>query len=145
MPREFLGFDHIDARVASLRDAEPFYDRLLGELGLTRKTHSYVDEHGEWVDVPAGAEPNVAEYYEPAKPGAAPCFIGIIEDPTMTPVLTRIAFRVPSEDELALWRDRLASMGARNVEVSPDPNYPAVFFEDPCGTKLELCARNPER
>jgi catechol 2,3-dioxygenase-like lactoylglutathione lyase family enzyme len=143
MATEFLGFDHVDARVTSLRDAEPFYDGLLPELGLTRKNHAYVDAHGEWGDVPDGAAHNVVEYYESKKPGAAARFIGIIEDRHMTPVLTRIAFRIASEAELGTWQERLASMGARNIEPSASPDYPALFFEDPCGTKLELCARRP--
>jgi hypothetical protein len=143
MPAAFLGFDHIDARVTSIRKAEPFYDMLLPELGLTGKRHAFVDERGEWGDVPADGAYNVAEYYEPAQPGRAARFFGVIEDPAMTPVATRIAFRVGSEQELEPWRRRLTEIGAGNVEPSASPEYPAIFFEDPCGTKLELCARRP--
>lgn len=145
MATEFLGFDHIDTRVTSLRVVQPFYDQLLPELGLTRKNYGYVDEGGEWCDAPDGVAHNVVEYCEPKKRGAAARFIGIIEDRNMTPVLTRIAFRIASEDDLGLWRERLVMMGARNIEPSASPDYPAVFFEDPCGTKLELCARRPAR
>jgi catechol 2,3-dioxygenase-like lactoylglutathione lyase family enzyme len=137
---EFAGFDHIDARVRSLAAVEAFYDALLPELGLPRKTRSFVDAEGEWHSTAAGEAYNVAEYYE-AEGDGAPRFLGIIEDAAMTPVLTRIAFRAP-RGELAAWAGRLQALGARNVETSEDMEaYPAVFFEDAVGTKLEICAR----
>ena len=40
------------------------------------------------------------------------------------------------------WRRR--ELGAVNVELSADMDaYPAVFFEDPAGTLLEIVARKP--
>jgi len=137
---EFLGVDHIDLRVPSFGETESFYDQLLPALGLTQKRYAFVDARGEWSDVPPGSAPNVAEYYESAAQ-AAPHFIGIIEAQGMVATQTRVAFRVAASD-LTAWQGRLRAMGARNVEPSSDPEmYPAVFFEDPCGTKLELCAR----
>ena len=141
----FQGFDHIDARVRSLKAVEAFYDRLMPELGLPRKRHAHVDELGEW-DEPSDEKPyNAAEYYEPQESGKTGFFIGFIEDPKMTPTLTRIAFRVASPAELDRWQTFLASIGAMNVERSASEDYPAIFFEDACGTKLELCsaAGNP--
>jgi catechol 2,3-dioxygenase-like lactoylglutathione lyase family enzyme len=138
----FLGFDHLDVRVRSLPLAEPFYDRFLPALGLIRKTHSFVDENGDWSDAADGAPYNVSEYYESPEPGCPARFIGIIEDPKMVPIATRIAFRVASEAELEGWRERLGAIGATGVEGETSGPYPALFFEDPCGTKLELCARN---
>jgi catechol 2,3-dioxygenase-like lactoylglutathione lyase family enzyme len=140
----FLGVDHVDARVRSLAEAEPFYDRFLPALGLGRKSPAFVDERGEWTELPDGAAPNVAEYYETPEPGSPARFIGIIEDPRMVPPQTRIAFAVADQGELEGWFGRLQEMGARHVEWSADrAAYPAIFFEDPCGTKLELCARRP--
>ena len=63
----------------------------------------------------------------------------------MRPTLTRIAIRVLTAGELDRWFDALSSIGARNVERSASADYPAIFFEDPGGTKLELCARHPEK
>jgi hypothetical protein len=38
----------------------------------------------------------------------------------------------------------LEDAGACNIEPSAEMSaYPAVFFEDPAGTKLELVARRP--
>ena len=59
----------------------------------------------------------------------------------MQPVKTRIAFRVASKEDLPQWTAFLESIGAVNIEPSASEEYPAIFFEDACGTKLELCAR----
>jgi len=143
MPK-FCGFDHVDARVPSLAVVEAFYDRLLPALGLSRTKYSHVDARGDWHDVDAHHPANTKEYYEIVEPGGLPSFVGIIEDRTMQPTLTRVAFRVGTRGELDEWEPRLREWGAKNVEWCADMDaYPAVFFEDPAGTKLELCARNP--
>ena len=139
----FGGIDHIDLRVPSLSAVEPFYDRLFAALGLTRKTHSVVDAEGNWSAAPDGGPYNVSEYYETPVAGEPARFIGIIEDRGMAPVQTRVAFRVESEAALAAWRERLVAFGAVGVEGETSGAYPALFFEDPGGTRLELCARRP--
>ena len=142
MAADFLGFDHIDTRVRSLRNVEGFYDKLMPELGLPQKRLSHVDERGDWYE-PSDARPyNTVEYFEPATPGKVTCFIGFIEDPKMVPNLTRIAFRV-LEPALDRWHSFLSSIGAVNIEWSASAEYPALFFEDPAGTKLEVVARRP--
>jgi len=141
MPK-FLGFDHIDARVPSLIAVEPFYDALLPLLGLTSKKQAHVDAAGDWHEPGPGKSANASEYYETPEPGKAAFFIGIIEDATMTVTRTRIAFRVTSD--LPGWEQRLRDLGARNIERSADLEaYPAIFFEDPLGTRLEVSARKP--
>jgi len=141
----FQGIDHIDTRVWSISVVELFYDRLLPKLGLTRKRHAYVDDDGNWHDATNGRRYNAVEYYEDAVPGRVACFIGFIEDGAMQPVSTRIAFRVGSPAEIEKWLSYLPSIGAINIEPSDSSDYPAIFFEDPCGTKLELVARHPEQ
>ncbi len=138
----FNGFDHIDTRVRSIAEAEPFYDRLLPELGLVRKTYAFVDEKGEWHETDAGRPYNAIEYHEARDLTRAVHFIGFIEDPGTVPNASRIAFRVASGAELDRWFERLHEFGARHIEKSDDMSaYPAIFFEDPCGTKLEICSR----
>ena len=138
----FFGFDHIDTRVPSLARVEPFYDRLMKELGLPRKRHSFVDAAGDWHELVPGQTHNVAEYYEELQPDRASFFIGFIEDPAMTPTKTRIAFRVKSAAELPRWETLLREMGAQKIERSESmDDYPAIFFEDPAGTMLEIVAR----
>jgi catechol 2,3-dioxygenase-like lactoylglutathione lyase family enzyme len=138
----FRGVDHVDARVPSLAAVEPFYDRLLPALGLPRKTHSHVDAAGDWHDADHEHPANVAEYYEDPPIDGAARFVGIIEDASMAVSRTRLAFRVASRDEVEAWEPKLRALGARGIERSDDMDaYPAIFFEDPVGTKLEICAR----
>ena len=127
----------------SLAAVESFYDALMPELGLPQKRFSYVDDAGEWHEISSENRHNTVEYFERTQPGRTPFFFGLIERPDHQPGLTRIAFRVEHDRMLEL-EGRLAAMGARNVERSEDLEaYPAVFFEDPQGTKLELVARRP--
>lgn len=140
----FLGIDHIDTRVTDVAAVEAFYDELMPKLGLPRKRHAYVDAAGDWHDVAEDNPYNAVEYYENAATGSVPRFIGFIEDAEMRPTKTRIAFRISGPDALKPFAEYLAGIGAKNVELSADmESYPAVFFEDPAGTLLELCAKKP--
>jgi catechol 2,3-dioxygenase-like lactoylglutathione lyase family enzyme len=143
----FLGYDHVDARVTSIARVEPFYDRLMPELHLPEKRYAHVDPGGEWYDASEERPYNAIEYHEEAhaSPGGPAFFMGFIEDPQMVPTSTRIAFRIPSEADLIHWHAMLLAIGARAIEWSEGEEYPAIFFEDPCGTKLEVCARRPLR
>jgi catechol 2,3-dioxygenase-like lactoylglutathione lyase family enzyme len=138
---QFAGFDHIDVRVRSLAGVESFYDALMPLLGLSRKSYALV-EGDVWTDLPGPAGHNAIEFFEPLEPGHTAFFIGFIEDPKHLPQGTRIAFRDTAPFDAAGWIARLRALGARAVEPSDDlATYPAVFFEDPAGTKLEICAR----
>lgn len=141
MSSKFLGFDHIDTRVRSLRAVEQFYDQLMPKLGLATKRKSHVDKKGDWYDASEDRPYNTVEYFEEPSTGGAALFIGFIEDSGMVPTLTRIAFRVGSPAELQRWHALLSGIGAVNIQWSASEEYPALFFEDPAGTKLELVAR----
>ena len=53
--------------------------------------------------------------------------------------LIRLAASAASNQER-----ELASIGAVRIEPSADmESYPALFFEDNAGSRLELCARRP--
>jgi catechol 2,3-dioxygenase-like lactoylglutathione lyase family enzyme len=139
----FLGFDHVDVRVRSVAQVEAFYDAILPALGLGRKSYAHVAADGEWHDVDDSHPANAVEFFERSDGKRPPRFIGFIEDAAMVPVATRLAFAVGSADELEGWEERLRAIGARALERSEDMSgYPALFFEDPAGTRLELCARN---
>ena len=118
--------DHVDVRVRSLAEARPFYEVLLPALGFTRE----VKLEG-WL-----------QYKAPGTDGATE-FVGVTESPRHIANECRIAFWADSTQEV----DRLAAIaihaGARNVEgpVYEEPRYYAVFFEDPCGNRLEICYR----
>ena len=138
MSVEFLGFDHIDCRVRSLPAVEAFYDDLMPVLGLTEKRYAYVDANGDWHD--EFENYNTVEYYEAGHLTKPRRFFGIIENPLHRLSDTRVAFRVKVPDLPSL-QALIERLGAQNVEASDDPAYPAVFFEDPLGTKLEFTGR----
>ncbi len=138
---EFAGFDHVDVRVRSLAAVEPFYDALMPLLGLPRKSYARV-EGDEWTALERGGTHNAVEYFELPAAGRTARFIGFIEDSRHQASATRIAFGSAAPFDAAAWLERLQRLCARAVEPSADlESYPAVFFEDPAGTKLEICAR----
>jgi len=122
MPRLY---DHIDLRVPSLRNATPFYEAVIPALGFTRR----VDVE-DWLQYENSSE-------------SAGAFFGVTESPEHVANENRIAFWAESEGEV----DRLAEIairaGARNVEgpMLYEAGYYAVFFEDPCGNRFEVCHR----
>ncbi|HUI07795.1 MAG TPA: VOC family protein [Verrucomicrobiae bacterium] len=121
-------FDHIDLRVKDVARAKKFYVPVLNALGFT------VDQKiTDWVS-----------YEAPRKDGRPAEFFGFTHDPDHTPNGTRIAFWAETRAEV----DRIAGVarkaGAKNIEgpeVYEEPDYYAVFFEDPEGNKLEVCCR----
>jgi predicted enzyme related to lactoylglutathione lyase len=121
-------FDHIDLRVGSLVEARPFYKVLLPALGFTRDA-----------SIPGWFT------FEAVDSDGAREFFGITESPTHIANECRIAFWVDSMPEV----DRLAAIvrraGGRNIEgpLYEEPQYYAVFFDDPSGNRLEICYREP--
>ena len=138
---QLLGLDHADIRVPSIAAVEHFYDALLPALGLSRKSESHVGSDGEWYDVDAAHPRNAIEYHTPAAPGERGWFVGFIEDAGMIPTKTRIAFALDAETDLPAVEPLVRDAGGRVVEWSIDAGYPALFFEDPAGTRLEICTR----
>jgi catechol 2,3-dioxygenase-like lactoylglutathione lyase family enzyme len=139
---QFLGFDHVDTRVRSLTAVEAFYDKLMPEIGLPEKDCHIVDVAGDWRRAGPGENYNTIEYHEKPSDQRPAHFIGFVEDPAMKPISTRVAFRIASVDELDHWISLLGRIGACNIEPSSSyEDWPAVFFEDPAGTKLEIVAR----
>jgi predicted enzyme related to lactoylglutathione lyase len=122
MPRLY---DHIDLRVPSLRDATAFYEILLPALGFTRR----VDVE-DWLQYETTSE-------------SAGTFFGVTESPEHIANENRIAFWAEDQGEV----DRLAEIavraGASKVEgpMPYEAGYYAVFFEDPCGNRFEVCHR----
>jgi catechol 2,3-dioxygenase-like lactoylglutathione lyase family enzyme len=136
-----LGLDHVDMRVPALGAVERFYDAFAERLGLATKRYAKVEFGGaSWQDS-SPEDYNAVEYYAEPVPGRARLFFGVIEEPGSQPSRSRIAFAVP-EAELDEWERLLPGIGAREIERG-DPDYPAVFFTDPLGTRLEVCARRP--
>jgi len=138
----YLGIDHIDLRVPALGAVEAFYDALFERLGLTRKKYSLVETGGSsWRDA-TPENYNAVEWYEENVSGRPALFFGVIEEEGAQPARGRIAFAV-APGSLDEWERVLPQIGARDVERNDQEWYPAIFFTDALGTRLEVCARPP--
>ena len=119
-------FDHVDLRVRSLAEVRGFYEVLLPALGFTRDATIEGWLQYEAVDADGAGE-----------------FFGVTESANHHSNECRIAFWTGSNQDV----DRLAELvlraGARHVEgpLYEEPDYYAVFFEDPCGNRFEICYR----
>jgi len=140
---KLLCLHHADIRVPSIAAVEAFYDAVFPALGLSRKTEAHVGPDGEWYDVNDHRPRNAIEYHTPLAAGVPEWFVGFIEDTPMVPTATRFAFAFDREDELAAVETLVRDAGGRVVEWSIEADYPALFFEDPVGTRLEVCVRRP--
>jgi predicted enzyme related to lactoylglutathione lyase len=118
-------YDHVDLRVPQLARVTSFYERLLPALGFTRE----VRVEG-WLQFEA-AGADISEFF------------GVTESRGHVANENPIAFWAESASEV----DRLAEVarhaGAHNIEgpMQYERGYYAVFFEDPCGNRLEVCYR----
>ena len=118
-------YDHIDLRAPRLAEVVPFYEALLPALGFTRR----VAVEG-WLQFEA-EDGDVTEFF------------GVTESASHVANENRVAFWAESDGEV----DRVAQVarqaGAIHLEgpMPYEPGYYAVFFEDPCGNRLEVCHR----
>lgn len=118
-------YDHVDLRVRSLAEVRSFYEGLLPALGFHRN-----DSNSRWLEFEA-VEAGVSDYF------------AVTESPGHVANANRIAFWADTKervDELAVI---VRDAGAQNVEgpAFEAPHYYAVFFEDPCGNRFEICHR----
>lgn len=118
-------YDHIDLRAPNLAVVTPFYEALLPALGFTRK----VEVEG-WLQYEAGD-------------GDITAFFGVTESPAHVPNENRVAFWTESQAAVDALAGAALRAGARNMEgpMPYEPGYYAVFFDDPCGNRLEICHR----
>jgi glyoxylase I family protein len=128
--------NHLDLTVSDLAVSVPFYDALLGFLGLERR------------DPAAGGRPVWHATNERLRPfgialcEAAPPHRGKRHD-RFAPGLHHVAFHAASREDVDALHHRLPQIGA--VILDPPADYPqygpvyyAVFFADPDGLKLEF-------
>ena len=120
-------YDHIDLRVRSLSKARPFYEMLLPALGFTREANIE-----GWLQFEAAGADGATEFF------------GVTESPQHVANECRIAFWADSISEVDKLAEIAVRAGARNVEgpmMYEAPHYYAVFFEDLCGNRFEVCYR----
>lgn len=116
----------MDLRVTGFADTRTFYEALLPALGFTRS-----DSDAKWLQ------------FEAADEGGVTSFFGVSEDAGHVPNATRIAFWAESREAVDALAALVRDLGARNIEGPgfEAAFYYAVFFEDPCGNRLEVCHR----
>ena len=119
-------YDHIDLRVRSLDEARRFYQTLLPALGFRQE-----ESIDGWLQDEAPAINGTAEFF------------GVKESPPHVAKECRIAVWAESPAEVDRLATFLPEAGARHIDgpASEDPNYYAVFFEDPSGNRFEICHR----
>lgn len=122
-------FDHVDLRVRSLAEVREFYMKFLPAVGFPE-----IEEQADWIGFSAMRDESKPE------------FIGVIEDREHKPNATRLAFWAETREEVDRIAEVVAAAGGKNLEgpmLNPEygPDYYAMFFEDPCGNRLEVCCR----
>jgi len=124
MPRHF---DHIDLREPRLAEVAAFYESLLPALGFTRRKNVVEG----WLEFEAEGE-QVTEFF------------GITESAAHVVNENRIAFWAGTPTDVDRVAGVAARAGARSIEGPMDyaSGYYVVFFEDPCGNRLEVCHRD---
>lgn len=117
----------MDLRVPRMAEAAPFYEAFLPALGFSRR----VRVKG-WLQFEA-SDGEVSE------------FIGVTESPWHVPNENRVAFWAESVGEVDMLAEIAKGAGALNMEgpMPYDAGYYAVFFQDPCGNRMEVCHRVP--
>jgi len=121
-------FDHIDLRVTNLEAADALYSVLLPAIGFPARQVEV-----DWIAYSSRGQ-------------STPEFVSLIEDPEHAPNKTRIAFWCDTReevDEVAAVLPRDKAMNVEGPMFNPEytPGYYAIFFEDPCGNRLEVCCR----
>lgn len=123
--------DHIDLRVPSLMAAKPFYGMLLPALGFSNEVSVE-----KWFTFEGKSRPGTNEFF------------GITESPRHVPNETRIAFWAGSTAHVDRLAEVVRQASGRRIEgpgYDEGPGYYAVFFEDPCGNRLEICHRESKQ
>ena len=118
-------YDHIDLRAPRLAEVTPFYELLLPALGFTRDARVK-----GWLQFEA-ADGEITEFF------------GVTESPGHVANENRIAFWTASANEIDQLAEVAKRAGACNIEgpMRYEAGYYAVFFEDPCGNRFEVCHR----
>lgn len=117
-------YDHIDLRVPDLAAATVFYEMLLPALGFVKR-----QQIEDWLQFESedGDE-----------------FFGVTQSAAHVANENRIAFHAGSREEVMRLARIAEEAGGRNLEgpMEYTPGYHAVFFEDPCGNRFEICHRD---
>ena len=119
-------YDHVDLRVRNLEEVRSFYQIVLPALGFDRDA-----KIEGWIQFENSSEEGVADFF------------GVTESAFHVANECRIAFRAFSVAEVDRLAEVIIGAGGRNLEgpAYEAPDYYAIFFEDPCGNRFEICHR----
>jgi hypothetical protein len=120
-----------------LPQVERFYDALLPALGLSRKTESHVDTNGERRTVDARHPRNAIEYSTPSRLERRAGSSALARRPAWSRP-GRVSPSPPTAKAALRDSRRSCATCGRVVEWSDDDDYPALFFEDPVGTRSDV-------
>lgn len=135
MPSLLSGIDHIYLSVTDQEKSEAFYDNVMERLGLKKGDKAiHGERHAHYL------APNFQLTLRPARSG--------LHDP-YTPGLHHLCFqaRTPADvDEcFRLLTDGGFEPTAPQHYPEYNPEYYAIFFQDPDGIRLEIVARTSYR
>ncbi|MDB5887842.1 MAG: hypothetical protein JWM03_714 [Rhodocyclales bacterium] len=137
---EIIGIDHIYIAVTDLSRSEAFYDTLMTTLGFRKNSFvlngdmhiQYFNRHFGYVLRPAKS----ATVREPSSDACAPG-------------MHHLCLRVDTIGDLAACAAALREAGIAATEPKHHPEYApdywAIFFSDPDGTRLEITSYRQER
>ena len=133
---ETVGLDHFYLSVSDMAASERFYDGVMRLLGFKKGTN------------PIAGEPHVHYYNRTMQITLRPARSGTEHD-AYRPGLHHFCMRVMTTEEVDQVTTGLRGLGIR---PSPprhypqyDPDYYAVFFEDPDGIRIEVVAEYRRR
>lgn len=128
MSTEVIGIDHVYLTVTDLKKSEEFYDKLMPILGF-KKSHN-----------PIGGDPHVHYYCRHYGFSLRPARTQSKHD-SYSPGLHHFCFRVESVEDINELYTKMKHAGllVSDPKFFPEyqPDYYAVFFEDPDGIRLE--------
>jgi glyoxylase I family protein len=133
---EVLGIDHIYLTVSDMERSEPFYDLLMQRLGFRKG------------DKAIAGDPHAHYFNRVVQVTIRPARARSRHDP-YAPGLHHICLQLPGPADVDAAAVALRELGIDASEPRRypeyDPDYYAIFFEDPDGIRWELVGRRPHR
>jgi catechol 2,3-dioxygenase-like lactoylglutathione lyase family enzyme len=134
---DVIGLDHLYVTVSDLARSEAFYDRVMAALGFRKG------------DAPIGGEPHAHYFNRVLQYTIRPARAGRPAHDPYAPGLHHVCFQVADRAAVDAAERALRELA---IAVTPaalypeyNPDYYAIFFQDPDGIRLEVVARKQAR
>ena len=130
-PLRLLGFHHLTAVSAAIRDNKCFYTETLGMRLVKRSVNQDdVSAYHLFYSDTVGTPGNDITFFDWPAP----------REQRGNNSVTRTGLRVADEDDLGYWQERLSQLGVDNGGVTWRDGRSYLDFEDPEGQRLTLVA-----